>query len=110
MKRSQITEVMKYINNLLISKNYNELVNEDYQKQLTSEEIEKAFEDYGGNVTFPPDEAFESYDIFWGEDKNEIAVDFDLWIDNEKSDLTMNCFIRNENNIYQFAITGIHAL
>ncbi len=56
------------------------------------------FWDKEGIVTFPPVEEFDKMEIYEinkpTKAKREFSVTFDLWIDNKRSDLTLDCDIQ----------------
>ena len=44
-------------------------------------------------MTNPPIDGYDSIVVHDKDDANEALIQFDLWIDSEKSDLTMTCKI-----------------
>ena len=99
-----------------------DLVNEEYDKiiqsgrigRLTEYEVKNAITEYGGMLTLPSEQAFESEALRMRKLKNypEYSIAFDLWIDNERSDLslTVNATIDNEGNVIKIEMQDIHIL
>lgn len=56
---------------------------------------------YCGSLTIPPDAAYENVYIIKFDDGSGYALEFELWIDNQESDLTLSCevLIDKNNNI-----------
>lgn len=75
------------------------------------EEIEEIINEYGGSLTIPPESAYESLYVGQIRDTNEYLVQFDLWFDNEESDLTLMCeTIVEENGQIKIWIDDIHVM
>lgn len=102
-----IIPILKEIVNLLIAKQYKNIVQLDYLKNYSESELEESILDYEGTLTLPPKKAFEECEIYETDDKNIIRVDLDLWFDNEKSDLTLSCTIYKVGRRYKFSIDNI---
>ncbi len=109
MDKEKISNVLRYIVDTLLSGRYEKLVEDDNQKLLTPDEIKMAIEEYKGVLTIPPEEAFDSFDTC-EVNENEAAIDFDLWMDHSKSDLTLSLNIVNDNGVYRYSIENIHVL
>jgi hypothetical protein len=96
------------------------LVNGDYlsvsssarKSRLSSEEIMKAIEDYGGKISLSSESTYN--DIHPIEIKNSNpkawAVDLDLWIDGKLSDLTAQLTVATEDKGLVGLIDDIHVL
>jgi len=74
-----------------------DFINGDFQEiqaklidKLTINSIIKEL-DYWGLLTIPPDFAYEKVDDYKYGDGSGYALEFDLWIDNKQSDLTLSC-------------------
>ncbi|MTH53975.1 hypothetical protein GKZ89_11210 [Bacillus mangrovi] len=67
---------------------------------------------YWGSLTAPPDEAYENVHFYKYNDGSGYALEFELWIDNERSDLTLSCeaIIAKNDNIRAFAVENLHVL
>jgi hypothetical protein len=111
MEKENIINTVKSIISLLYTQNYEKLAELDFRRILAGEEINQAIKDYGGKITMPLESTFDMMDIYPMKDiKNMVHVDCDLWVDNEKSDLTLSVAIKNEENEYKFTIKGIRVL
>ena len=109
MRLSKITDVLKHINKLLVFKNYEKLCGDDIEKVLATSDIKNKIEEYKGEITYPNESAFYDFYIY-PVDKNTIAVEFDLWLNDSKSDLTMSCYITDKNDDYQYGLQDFHTL
>lgn len=84
---------------------------EDARKRITADELQMAIEEYGGNVTLPPEEAYENMYIYTHENtENECTVEMYVWINQEQSDLTLSCDLAVDEKRFQYAINGIYVL
>lgn len=112
MEKTVIQSVLKKINGLLVDKNYNLLYQLDVNKRITADEIEEAISEYGGEVTFPPVEAFDKIHVYeYDDDKDEVMVESYLWIDGEESDLTLSCeIVEYADGVVYFSLDDIHVL
>lgn len=67
--------------------------------------------EYGGTITLPPDDVYESLEIIKVKNLPEYAIDFDLWINGEHSDLTLSCTIHmKEDQTMTIEIDDLHVL
>jgi len=91
----EIKQGVKSLVELLVNEKYDELDKMDKIGVLTAVEVEEAIIQYGEKITIPPDEAYDEMDIFKIDNpekyREEFSVDFDLWTNNHKSDLTLSC-------------------
>lgn len=110
MENEEIKNVLKKIISLLYSQDYNKLIELDYGKRLTAEEIKEGIEEYVGNLTLAPSEAFDKFNIYETNDKDIVNVEFDLWVNNKKSDLTLSVNIKNVGDKHIYAIQDLHVL
>ncbi|MFD2807268.1 hypothetical protein SAMN05216565_10346 [Litchfieldia salsa] len=64
------------------------------------------------SITIPPDDAYENVHFYKYDDESGYALEFELWIDNHRSDLTLFCeaIIDENNNILAFTIENLHVL
>jgi hypothetical protein len=67
---------------------------------------------YRGLLTIPPDAAYENVHFYKYDDGSGYALEFELWIDNQRSDLTLSCeaIIDDNNNIRAFTVENLHVL
>ena len=106
MRQSHIRHVNISIVLDLIDKNYQKLYENDYKKRLTAQEIKEGVEDYPGIITTFPESAFNLMRLYRNTDTN-CDIDFPLWYNNERSDLTMVCNIKLIDGEYRYAIEDI---
>lgn len=67
---------------------------------------------YWSSLTIPPDAAYENVNFYKYDDGSGYALEFELWIDNQRSDLTLSCesIIDENDNILSFTIENLHVL
>lgn len=92
MKRSFIIESVRNIVKLLITEDFKDLWLDDLDQRIVPEEIAEAVSGYG-KMTIPPASSFDEIRVFPTDDPNVVRIDFDLWFDFMKSDLTLRCTI-----------------
>ena len=109
MEKDQIKDVVRQVVTHLVYGNYDLLAVNDYLKLIGPEDIQLAVDEYPGKISLPPDKEYDSIDIYTISDK-EIAIDFDLWYDNEKSELTLSCNLKEIDGKIEYTIEGIHIL
>lgn len=103
---------------LLLKEIVIDLVNENderIQKHLIEElKVDDLKEElsYWGLLTIPPDTAFEKINFIEYEDGSGYAMEFELWIDNQESDLTLSCeaMVDYIGNVHSFLIHNLHVL
>ncbi len=98
---------------LLASLKFEQIVKRNENGRLTLSELEKAINEYPGKITIPPDSAYGNtyvYDVY--NRKSEARkIEFDLWYDDEESDLTLSADIhKNDDGKYIIMIDDIHVL
>jgi hypothetical protein len=72
----------------LIAGNYQAAVDLSFDKdRLHAERIEREIKDYPGQITLPPDYAYQNIDVYPYDNGSGYGLDFALWFDNERSDL-----------------------
>jgi hypothetical protein len=109
-------EISKIVNQLiydLVSGNYEKIENDGRIGRLNKDEVYEAITSYPGKITMPPTKAFEDFDIYEVKNasKEKWTLDFDLWYDNEQSDLTLGATIeRTEAGKLIISIDDIHVL
>ncbi|MFF2879282.1 hypothetical protein ACFVR2_23610 [Gottfriedia sp. NPDC057991] len=103
---------------LLLKETVFDLVNKDFVKissklieELTIEDIKEEL-NYWGTLTIPPDLAYENINYIEYNYGEGYAMEFELWIDNKESDLTLSCeaIIDQSDNGLSFSITNLHVL
>lgn len=108
-----MTLITLKILNLLVNGDYLTLIDLDSKKELDENYLRDAIEDYGGIMTMPPyDDIEDLLDIYDTNQANIKHIDFDLWFDNEKSDLTLSYLLIENNPKHElnFALKDIHIL
>ncbi|MBT2644329.1 hypothetical protein J7I80_18965 [Bacillus sp. ISL-41] len=63
-------------------------------------------------LTVPPDAAYENVAFYKYNDGSGYALEFELWIDNQSSDLTLSCeaLLDENQKIVSFTIENLHVL
>jgi len=110
---SEIKVLLQNLVFLLVSSKYSEIVGRGENGRLSVDEIETAINDYPGKLTAPPNEAYDSAFVYEVYDKTSEArkVEFDLWYDNEPSDLTLSVDVHKDSNgVLTVSIDDIHVL
>lgn len=111
MDKKKIYRTVEEVLNLLVSQSYQEIYDRDLEKRLPPEQIKGAIDEFQGNVSLPSNNILPSIEIYPIDDnKDEVFIDVDLWIDNEPSDLTLQMGIKNINGTYRFSIHDMHVL
>lgn len=77
----------------LVEGNYQKLVEESQEARQKQEWLEEAVRQYPGKLTQPPKEAFAGIDVYEIDGTNQVLAEFDLWVDNEPSDLTVKVLV-----------------
>ena len=76
----------------------------------TVAELEEQLDDYGGILTVPPEIDYQNLDLYEIDDEPEWVLEYDLWVDGEKSDLTLTCTVWLTDQEQSIAIDSIHVL
>lgn len=111
MEVSELSLLVKGLVKKLINKEYELIYQTGMSGEYTSQEIEGLINEYGGTLTEPPLEDYEEMDIYEIDEEPEYVIEYDLWVDNEKSDLTLTATIRyEEDKETQITIDNIHVM
>ena len=81
--------------------------------KLSEDDIKNELLDYGGIVTIPTEDSYDRFlQVTQIRDTEKYKVFFELWIDNERSDLTLICDIISTNGetVDTIEIDDIHVL
>lgn len=118
-----IITLLKPIVQNLVDGNFSILsANSQIESELTEQDILEEINFYPGTMTIPPDNAYHNWDetIHLFEKDKPIKIenltltyhlDFDLFFDNELSDLTLQCNIYEDNHSnLSIKIENIHVL
>ncbi|MDQ0638334.1 hypothetical protein QF042_001899 [Pedobacter sp. W3I1] len=108
MTHSFIKEKVKNIVTLLVAEEFDLLWLNDLDQRINIQEMREALSGYG-KMTMPPSSSFDEINVYSTNDPNEVRVDFDLWFDGMKSDLTLKCTINNSEQ-KQYSIDDIRML
>ncbi len=76
----------------------------------TVEELKEQLDDYGGILTASPKTDYKNLDLYEIDDEPEWMLEYELWVDGEKSDLTLTCTVRLTEQEKSIAIDSIHVL
>lgn len=109
MQKLEVNGILIEIVTKLVEREYLRLFTNDCSKKITEKELKTSIEEYSGTPTLPPKEAFNDFDFYEISDE-EASVDFDLWINDAKSDLTLSFTIKKTLNGYGYQIDNIHVL
>ncbi|WP_420596913.1 DUF7668 domain-containing protein [Deinococcus sp.] len=96
---SRVRDDIKYIVELLVKEDYQRLQSLDLFPHGDIWVLSERIQDYPGHMTMPPDESFKDFDFIEfeaTEDNFFFQADFDLWFNNQASDLTAQ-FIPSRN-------------
>lgn len=111
----KMVEQLKQLVIDLVDANYDQIVLCGKNGRLTREEIENEITMYPGQITAPHENAYHDLDLY--EIKNsdgsirEWSVDFDLWFDGERSDLTLQAsLVKTNEGEYIIGIDDIHVM
>lgn len=113
--RNQIKQGIKELVELLVNEEYEKLEKMNRIGVLKANELEEAILQYGERLTLPTDESFDEMDIFKLDNPQkyceEYSIDFELWTNDCKSDLTLSCEATvNEKNEVNVTIYSVHVL
>jgi hypothetical protein len=111
MNTRRIAETLELIVKLLTQRRFRELYELDVAKELTAEDLATCLDQYGGQVSLPPDSQWY-YDFYPITGTDKLAIDYDLIIDGQLSDLTLQCVLFDEGvkGAYPFTINSMHVL
>lgn len=85
----EIRKITEKIVQFLVQGKFEEISN-NYIGRLSREQIEESINDYPGTITDPSKNAYKELDIVKVDNEEYYMVDFDLWFDDEESDLTLS--------------------
>ena len=109
MEIKEIKASLKKIIENIVNKNYKAIYEDDYLQEMSADQMEEILLDYGGIFTMPPEIYLDKF-IIYMISENELTIDFDLWSNNEKSDLTLICRFKDFNNTIRYTIEDMHVL
>lgn len=107
----ELSLVVKELVQRLIDKEYEIFYQIGMSGEYNSKEIEELINDYGGKLTNPLVQDYEDMDIYEIDDEPEYVIEYDLWVDGQKSDLTLPATIRfAEGKETSISIDNIHVM
>src|SRR5690554_6154383 len=92
----EVVSLVKKLVESLVANDIDGLVRRGENGRLSKEEIVNTLQDYPGEISLPPDEAYSNAVEYAIYDKKLEArkVEFDLWFDGDVSDLTLSVDVR----------------
>ena len=110
MDKKKIIFLLKTLVESLVNKEYSTIEKRGESGEYNAEELKDLVEEYGGIITTPPEEDYNNINIIKIESEPEYAIEYELWVDNEKSDLTLSANIRFNESERKITIENIHVL
>ena len=110
MEVEKIIHILKPLVENLVEGEYQLIQLTGRSGPYTSEELKELVEEYGGKLTIPPDEDYKNINIIEVEDEPEYFIEYELWVDGEKSDLTLGCTVQFTEDEVRIMIENIHVL
>lgn len=77
---------------------------------FTANELKELVNEYGGMLTIPPKEDYKNINIIEVECEKEYLIEYELWVDGEKSDLTLSCTVQYTEEKVKIMIENIHVM
>jgi hypothetical protein len=108
----EVRVAIKEIENILITKQY-EFLDLQIPSRLPSERVKRVISEHGESVSPAPEEEFEHMYMvrIRGSNPPQWFFDLDLWIDGEKSDLTVSLLlISKEDGSIIATLNDLHVL
>jgi hypothetical protein len=111
MNSTKLRNTLALIVGLLSQRAFDELYRLDRTKRLLPNDLARALDDYGGQVTLPPSPAWD-YHFIPLDESDDVHVDCDLWINGQRSDLTVQCEVHDEemDGRYAFSIDDLRVM
>lgn len=109
MKQKAIVLLKELVRDI-VEKNYNSIKINNRLGRLTIEELDEAIQEYGIPLVYPPDSAFENFDVYEVEKNKKYTIDFDMWDIEGEGDLTLQCEIYLNGDDVQISIDDLHVL
>ena len=96
MRNKQYSDLVRKLVEDVVEGNFQNLVNDGRFRVGKIEDFVAVLNEYPGALTMPPDEAYEDLDMVESV-RGDVLVDFYLWYDGKKSDLTLQAVIETSN-------------
>ncbi len=110
MNVDKIKFKLQFIVSLFVNEDYQNLFTLDRTKEISPEILRETIISYGGDMTLPPEETYDTIDIYEIENDDltiDYAIDFYFWFNHQKSDLTLKVTIFDNGD---FEIVDIRIL
>jgi hypothetical protein len=109
-----IAKLLRALVEDLVHGNYEEIKKKGRAGRLSREEIKEAIDDYPGKITLPPEESFKKFHRYEydknNEDEEGCLIEYELWYDQQESDLTLSATIVRNSQGMRIGIEDIHVL
>jgi hypothetical protein len=100
-------KVVKY----LVEGAFDCLEQESALNRISEKDIRRVLENYGGSLSVLPDEAFkpDAFEVYKYNDNSGYKIDLDLWVNNSKSDLTLQLDVKIDglNKVSSYSILDV---
>lgn len=110
---TNIKIAVKKIIEEIVNGDFNKLLSDGVLGKLSEDDIRNELLDYGGVVTYPPDDSYDKFlQVTQIRDTEKYKAFYELWIDNERSDLTLICDIISTDGetVDSIEIDDVHVL
>ena len=108
---NKVIDLCKQIVTCLEKGNYNSLREHNALSRVSEEDIKRVLKEYGGCISTIPNEAFQTsaFRIYRYHDNSGLKIDLDLWVNGERSDLTLQIEVKTDgnNNIDNYRIMDV---
>ena len=109
----KIKNTITCIVELLQAKQWRTIYDYDFRKEIAPNEIEESLALIESDLNLLPQEELDRFDFYETNKESEIIVEVNLWYNNQRSNYTLSCIVRNNNNYkdrYDFSLDSIHIL
>ena len=109
----KVKNTLIYIVQLLQAKQWEAIYDFDFRKEISPSEIEESLSLIECDLDMLPQEELDEFDCYETKKQSEIIAEVNLWYNNQRSDYTLSCIIRNNDKYrdrYDFSIESIHIL
>jgi hypothetical protein len=112
MSAEKIENAVRKIEKELVSENYEKAVALTNNSRLTAKDVETVLKNYNGKVTIAPHYVFDTLEVveISNSEPKAWAVDYDLWINGKRSDLTLSLTVSLVGNKTILSIDNLHIL
>ena len=106
-----VESAVRLVVRLLVEKRYKDLETLSGGTRLSAREIEQAVQEYGGTLTYPPEDAFRLVDVIAleGVSHSQWSVIVPLWTEQEgRSDLSLEMTVGEKPEGTRIQLDNIH--